>query len=90
MGFPAMTIPLAMALGSATELHPVVCGLLMMIAGGAVLYYPAQRAASPVVYDREHLRGPEIFRFGLCLISVACLAVLAIARLYWARWANRS
>ncbi len=83
-GFLAMTIPIAMSVGSATGLNPVVCGLLMMIAGDAVLYYPAQSASSLVVYERGHLSGPEIFRFGLWMTLVAYLVVLVIALPYWA------
>jgi solute carrier family 13 (sodium-dependent dicarboxylate transporter), member 2/3/5 len=83
-GFLAITIPIAMSVGSATGLNPVVCGLLMMIAGDAVLYYPAQSASSLVVYERGHLSGPEIFRFGLCMTLVAYLVVLVVALPYWA------
>jgi di/tricarboxylate transporter len=79
-----MTIPIAMSVGSATGLNPVACGLLMMIARGAALYYPAQSASSRVVYEHGHLSSPEIFRFGLCMTLVAYLVVLAIALPYWA------
>ena len=83
-GFLAITIPIAMSVASATGLNPVVCGLLMMIAGDAVVYYPAQSASSLVVYERGHLSGPEIFRFGLWMTVVAYLVVLAVALPYWA------
>lgn len=83
-GFLAMTIPIAMSVGSATGLNPVVCGLLMMITGDVVLYYPAQSASSLVVYERGHLSGPEIFRFGLWMTLVAYLVVLVVALPYWA------
>jgi sodium-dependent dicarboxylate transporter 2/3/5 len=82
-GFLAMTIPIAMSVGSATGLNPMVCGLLM-IARDAVLYYPAQSASSLVVYERGHLSGPEIFRFGLWMTLVAYLVVLVVALPYWA------
>lgn len=70
-GFLALTIPIAVSVGTVTGLNRVVCGLLMMIAGDAVLYYPAQSASSLVVYERGHLSGPEIFRFGLWMTLVA-------------------
>jgi di/tricarboxylate transporter len=54
-----------------------------MIAGDAVLYYPAQSASSLVVYERGHLSGPEIFRFGLWMTVVAYLVVLLVALPYW-------
>jgi solute carrier family 13 (sodium-dependent dicarboxylate transporter), member 2/3/5 len=83
-GFLAITIPIAMSVGSATGLNPVVCGLLMMIAGDAVLYYPAQSASSLAVYQRGHLSGPEIFRFGLWRTLVAYVVVPVVALPYWA------
>ena len=83
-GFLATTIPIAMSIGTATGLNPVICGLTVMIAGDAVLYYPAQSASSLVVYERGHLSAPEIFRFGLWMTLVAYLVVLTIALPYWA------
>jgi di/tricarboxylate transporter len=82
-GFLAITIPIAMSIGNATGLNPVVCGLVAMIAGDAVLYYPAQSASSLVVYERGHLSAPEIFRFGLLMTVVAYLVVLLVALPYW-------
>jgi len=82
-GFLAITIPIAMSIGASTGLNPVVCGLLVMIAGDAVLYYPAQSASSLVVYDRGHLSAAEIFRFGLLMTVVAFIVVLAVALPYW-------
>lgn len=82
-GFLATTIPIAMSIGTATGLNPVVCGLAVMIAGDAVLYYPAQSASSLVVYERGHLTAAEIFRFGLWMTFAAYLAVLFVALPYW-------
>lgn len=83
-GFLALTIPLAMSIGQAAGLNPIICGLVVMIAGDAVLYYPAQSASSLVVYERGHLTAPEIFRFGVWMTLVAYLVVLAVALPYWA------
>lgn len=83
-GFLAVSIPIAMSIGTVTGLNPLVCGLLVMIAGDAVLYYPAQSASSLVVYERGHLSAPEIFRFGLLMTLVAFVVVLAVALPYWA------
>lgn len=83
-GFLAMTIPIAMSIGNATGINPVVCGLVVMIAGDAVLYYPAQSASSLVVYERGHLTAMEIFRFGLWMTLVAYVVVLLVALPYWA------
>ena len=82
-GFLAITIPLAMSIGAASGLNPIVCGLLVMIAGDAVLYYPAQSASSLVVYARGFLSAEEIFRFGIVMTIVAYLIVIGIALPYW-------
>lgn len=82
-GFLATTIPVAMSVGSATGLNPVVCGLVVTIAGDAVLYYPAQSASSLAVYQRGHLSAAEIFRFGVWMTGLAALVVLVVALPYW-------
>jgi anion transporter len=82
-GFLATTIPLAMSVGTATGVNPLVCGLAVTIAGDAVLYYPAQSASSLVVYQRGHLTAPEIFRFGVWMTVLAALVVVAVALPYW-------
>jgi di/tricarboxylate transporter len=82
-GFLATTVPIALAIGQATGVNPVVCGLAAMIAGDAVLYYPAQSASSLVIYERGHLTAGEIFRFGLWMTLAAYLAVLFVAIPWW-------
>jgi solute carrier family 13 (sodium-dependent dicarboxylate transporter), member 2/3/5 len=82
-GFLATTIPLAMTVGAATGVSPLVCGLAVTIAGDAVLYYPAQSASSLVVYQRGHLTAPEILRFGIWMTLLAALVVVAVALPYW-------
>jgi sodium-dependent dicarboxylate transporter 2/3/5 len=82
-GFLATTIPIAMSIGTATGVNPAVCGLTVMIAGDAVLYYPAQSASSLVIYERGHLTTGEIFRLGLWMTFAACLVVLFVALPYW-------
>lgn len=82
-GFLATTIPIAMSIGKATGISPPICGLAVMIAGDAVLYYPAQSASSLVVYERGHLTAAEILRFGLWMTLAAYLVVLFVALPYW-------
>ncbi len=82
-GFLATAIPLAMSVGTATGVNPLVCGLAVTIAGDAVLYYPAQSASSLVVYQHGHLTAPEIFRFGVWMTVLAGLVVLGVALPYW-------
>jgi anion transporter len=82
-GFLATTIPIAMSIGTTTGVNPMICGLAVMIAGDAVLYYPAQSASSLAVYERGYLSAPEIFRFGVWMTLIAFLVVLAVALPYW-------
>jgi len=70
--------------GQTADLNLIICGLVVMIAGDAVLYYPAQSASSLVVYERGHLSAPEIFRFGVWMTLVAYIVVLTMALSYWA------
>ncbi|MBI3915495.1 MAG: anion permease [Betaproteobacteria bacterium] len=82
-GFLATTIPIAMSIGAAAGVNPMICGLAVMIGGDAVLYYPAQSASSLVVYERGYLTAPEIFRFGVWMTLIAFVVVLAVALPYW-------
>jgi anion transporter len=82
-GFLATAIPVAMSIGAAASVNPMLCGLAVMIAGDAVLYYPAQSASSLAVYQRGYLSAPEIFRFGVWMTLIAFVVVLAIAVPYW-------
>ena len=82
-GFLAVCIPIAMSIATLTGLNPVVCGLLVMIVGDAVLYYPAQSASSLVVYERGYLSSAEIFWFGCLMTLVAGLVALVVALPYW-------
>ena len=82
-GFLATAIPVAMSIGTAASVNPMICGLAVMIAGDAVLYYPAQSASSLAVYERGYLSAPEIFRFGVWMTLIAFVVVLAIAIPYW-------
>ena len=83
-GFLATTIPIAMAIGTATGVNPMVCGLAVMIGGDAVLYYPAQSVSSLAVYERGFLSAPEIFKFGVWMTLIAIAVVLLVALPYWA------
>jgi len=82
-GFLATTIPIAMAIGTATGVNPMICGLAVMIGGDAVLYYPAQSVSSLAVYERGYLSAPEIFKFGVWMTLIAFVVVLVVALPYW-------
>jgi anion transporter len=82
-GFLALAIPVAMSAAREAGLNPLVCALVVMMTGDAVLYYPAQSASALVVYQRGHVSAPEIARFGLWMTLVAYVAILCVALPYW-------
>jgi sodium-dependent dicarboxylate transporter 2/3/5 len=82
-GFLALALPVAMSVGRESGLNPLVCGLVVMLTGDAVLYYPAQSASSLVIYERGHVTAAEVLRFGIWMTLVAYVTVLMIALPYW-------
>jgi di/tricarboxylate transporter len=83
-GFLALALPIAMSVGREAGLNPLVCALVVMMTGDAVLYYPAQSASSLVIYERGHVTAAEVARFGLWMTLAAYAAILGVALPYWA------
>jgi solute carrier family 13 (sodium-dependent dicarboxylate transporter), member 2/3/5 len=82
-GFLALALPIAMSVGRETGLNPLVCALVVMMTGDAVLYYPVQSASALVIYERGHVTAGEILRFGLWMTAVAYVAIMLVALPYW-------
>jgi anion transporter len=82
-GFLALAIPVAMSVGREAGVNPLVCGLVVMMTGDAVLYYPAQSASSLVITERGHVTAAEVARFGIWMTLVAYVAILLVALPYW-------
>ncbi len=72
-----------MSVGREVGLNPLVCALVVMMTGDAVLYYPAQSASALVIYERGHVSAGEILRFGLWMTALAYVVVLFVALPYW-------
>ena len=83
-GFLALALPLAMSVGRETGLNPLVCALVVMMTGDAVVYYPAQSSSALVIYERGHVSAGEMLRFGLWMTLVGWVAILAVALPWWA------
>jgi len=83
-GFLALALPIAVSVGREAGLNPLVCALVVMMTGDAVIYYPAQSASALVIYERGHVSAAEILRFGLWMTLVGWLAILAVALPWWA------
>jgi anion transporter len=82
-GFLALGLPVAMSVGREAGIDPVLCALVVMITGDAVLYYPAQSASSLVIWERGHVTAGEVLRFGLWMTLVGYVTILAVALPYW-------
>lgn len=83
-GFLALALPIAMSVGREAGLNPLVCALVVMITGDAVVYYPAQSSSALVIYARGHVSAGEVLRFGLWMTLVAWVAILLVALPWWA------
>ena len=82
-GFLALALPIAMSVGRQSGLNPLVCALVVMITGDAVVYYAAQSTSALVIYERGHVSAGEIFAFGLGMTLVAWLAIVLVALPWW-------
>jgi citrate:succinate antiporter len=83
-GFLALALPIAMSVGREAGLNPLVCALVVMMTGDAVVYYPAQSSSALVIYERGHVSAGEMLRFGLWMTLVGWAAILAVALPWWA------
>lgn len=82
-GFLALALPIAMSVGAQAGVNPLVCALVVMMTGDAVVYYPAQSASALVIYERGHVSAGEVLKFGLWMTLVGWLAILAVALPWW-------
>jgi len=83
-GFLALALPIAMSVGREAGINPLVCALVVMITGDAVVYYPAQSSSALVIYERGHVSAGEVLRFGLWMTLVGWVAILFVALPWWA------
>ena len=82
-GFLALALPIAMSVGREADLNPLVCALVVMMTGDAVIYYPAQSSSALVIYQRGHVSAGEMLRFGLWMTLVGWLVILLVALPWW-------
>jgi di/tricarboxylate transporter len=82
-GFLALALPVAMSVGSQSGVNPLVCALVVMMTGDAVLYFPVQSVSALVVHERGHVTAGEILRFGVWMTLVAYAAIVFVALPWW-------
>ena len=83
-GFLALALPIAMSVGREAGVNPLVCALVVMMTGDAVVYYPAQSSSALVIYERGHVSAAEMLKFGLWMTVVGWVAILVVALPWWA------
>ena len=82
-GFLALALPIAMSVGREAGVNPLVCALVVMMTGDAVVYYPAQSSSALVIYERGHVSAGEMLKFGLWMTVVGWIAILLVALPWW-------
>jgi len=82
-GFLTLALPIAISVGRETGLNPLVCALVVIITGDAVVYYPAQSSSALVIYERGHVSAGEVLRFGLWMTLVGWIAIPFVALPWW-------
>ena len=82
-GFLALALPIAMSVGREAGVNPLVCALVVMMTGDAVVYHPAQSASALVIYERGHVSAGEMLKFGLWMTLVGWIAILLVAVPWW-------
>ena len=82
-GFLALALPIAMSVGREAGVNPLVCALVVMMTGDAVVYYPAQSSSALVIYERGHVSAGEMLRFGVWMTLVGWIAILVVALPWW-------
>jgi di/tricarboxylate transporter len=83
-GFLALALPIAMSVGRAAGLNPLVCALVVMMTGDIIGGLSAQSTSALVIYERGHVSAAEMLRFGLWMTLVAWVAIVAVALPWWA------
>lgn len=84
VGYLSLTMPVAMSLGQAIGLNPVVCGLVALIAGDAAQFYAAAGGSGVIAYGNSDVSGGEIFRLAVVMALLAFVMVAVVALPWWA------
>ncbi|PKB84556.1 MAG: hypothetical protein BZY86_06610 [SAR202 cluster bacterium MP-NPac-SRR3961935-G1] len=82
-GYLAFIIPVAMSTGAALGLNPVVCGLVVVVVGDSVVYYPAGSASGVFIFQRAELRAPGVLRLGLIMTAITIGLLFTVVLPYW-------
>ena len=79
-----LLIPVVMELAPDLGLNPLVCGMLVTIAGDSVLFFPAQSSSSLIVTERGHLGPGPVAQLAAVMVALIPIVLLFVALPYWA------
>ena len=82
-GYLALVIPVAMAAAGDLGLNPLVVGMVVVVVGDSLVYYPAASASSVFIYERAEIEAPTVFRLALAMTVVSIAIVFLVAVPYW-------
>ena len=80
--YMAFAIPVAMATGETMGLNPVVSGMIVLVMGSSLRYFPAF-SYSVFVFQQANIRTLEVFKLGLLMTLVAIAVLFGLALPYW-------
>ncbi len=82
-GYLALVIPVAMAAAGDLGLNPLVVGMVVVVVGDSLVYYPAASSSSVFIYERAEIEAATVFRLALAMAVVAIGVVFLVAVPYW-------
>ena len=82
-GYLALVIPVAMAAAGDLGLNPLVVGMVVVVVGDSLVYYPAASSSSVFIYERAEIEAATVFRLALAMAVVAIGVVFVVAVPYW-------
>ncbi|MBI3968241.1 MAG: anion permease, partial [Chloroflexi bacterium] len=83
VAYLTVLIPVVTALAEAIGLNPLVCGLLVTLAGDSVVYFVAQSASSLMPFEYGYLTAADVLRLGVVMSVVVFVVALGVAIPYW-------
>jgi di/tricarboxylate transporter len=79
-----LLIPVVMELAPDLGLNPLICAMIVTVAGDSVLYYPAQSSSSLIVAERGHLSAGPVVALAVIMALLIVGVLLLLALPYWA------
>lgn len=79
----ALLVPVAMTVGHAAGVNPIVCALIVTIVIDSVIVYPVQTASNLIAYESGYFGARDVGRLGLAMLGLTIGVGLGIAVPYW-------